>query len=107
MILRRISADGDTYLRTTRTSPIRGKIAAFAGAGVAVAVGTTAVMSYIAVFGAMDEHELSALNSRTIALMRQVENDSASAEELHGIVDKFHSDNPGYRASVSLKERSQ
>lgn len=104
MILRSISAGGDTYLRPTRPSPVRGKIAAFAGAGVAAAVGTTAVMSYIAVFGAMDEHELSALNSRTIALMRQVEDDSASEEELHRIVDKFRSDNPGYRASVSLRE---
>ena len=105
MILRRISADGDTYLRPTRTSPVRGKIATFAGAGVAAAVGTTAVMSYIAVFGAMDERELSALNSRTIALMRQVEGDTASEEELHQIVDKFRDDNPGYRAAVSLKER--
>lgn len=105
MILRRISADGDTYLRPTRMSPVRGTIAAFAGAGVAAAVGTTAVMSYIAVFEAIDEHELSALNSRTIALRRQVEDDSASEDELHRIVDKFRSDNPGYRAAVSLKER--
>jgi len=104
VILRRITADGDMDLRPARTSPVRGRIAAFAGAGVATAVGATAVMSYIAVFGAMEEHELSALNSRTIALMRQVDDGTADEEALRSIVDKFRADNPGYRASVSRKE---
>lgn len=104
MILRRINPHGDIPLNPTFSSSIRTKIAAFAGAGVAVAVGATAVMSYIAVFEAMDEHEQSALNSRTVALMRQVEDDTADDEALLQIVDKFRADNPGYRAAVSLSE---
>lgn len=104
MILRRMSADGERLLRHDRSSPVRGKIAAFAGAGVAAAVGATAVLSYFAVFGAMEEHELSSLNSRTVALTRQVQ--ETDGEELEGIVDKFRADNPWYRAAVSPAEHA-
>lgn len=106
MILRRLDAGGDALLRPARSSSIRGKIAAFAGAGVAAVVGATAVMSYVAVFGAIEDHELSALNTRTIALKRQVEDDNADEATLEAIVDKFRANNPGYRAAVSPKERS-
>lgn len=103
MILRRMSVEGKP-LRPDRSSPVRGKIAAFAGAGVTAAVGATAVMSYFAAINAIDERELSDLNSRSVALMRQVEDDQADEQMLRSIVDKFRADNPGYRAAVSLKE---
>lgn len=103
MILRRMSADG-VPLRPGRSSPVRSRIEAFAGAGVFAAVGTTAALSYLAVFSAMEEHELSALDSRTVALMRQVEDDQADEETLRFIVDKFRADNPGYRVAVALRQ---
>lgn len=106
MILRQLSADGQELLRPDRSSPVRSRIAMFAGAGVAAAVGATAVLSYLAVFGAMDEHELSTLNSRTLALMRQVPDGGVEDEGLQEIVDKFKADNPGYRAAVSAEQNA-
>lgn len=104
MILRRLNPGGESPLRTDRSFPVRNKIAAFAGTGVAVVVGATAVSSYFAVSGAMEEHDLSSLNSRTVALTRQVED--SDGRELQEIVDKFRADNPGYRAAVSPAENA-
>lgn len=101
-----MSADGELSLRPVRSSPIRSRIAVFAGAGVSTAVGATAVLSYLAVFSAIDEHELGALNSRTVALMRQVQDGDAAQGELQEVVDKFRADNPGYRAAVSPSQNA-
>ncbi|MCZ9293772.1 sensor histidine kinase [Corynebacterium meitnerae] len=105
------SAPSEGAAEDTTQSSLRGRVAAYAVAGVTVAVGMTALFSYFAVSGAIKQNELLELDSRTVALMRQTRDvleeaetnkDDANREvRFQELVDHFRTDNPGYLAAVS------
>lgn len=117
MILRRVAGAGYELADQTprelviaRPSSLRNRISSLSAAGVTIAVGATALMSFLAVSGASQENEILELESRTVALMRQAEYVSGqpgdNAEELAIVVDQFRADNPGYRVAVSPAENA-
>lgn len=73
-----------------------------------LAVGATALLSYVAVSGAMEDGEVLELEARTVALMRQtqyvLDTSGTDVEMLGMLVDQFRTDNPGYRVAVSPGE---
>ena len=115
MILRRVAGETQDIqgvrtreLELSRPSSLRSRIATLAAVLVTLAVGATALLSYVAVSGAMEDGEVLELEARTVALMRQTQyvlDTSGSDVEMLGIlVDQFRTDNPGYRVAVSPGE---
>lgn len=110
-VRRGASAPNEGAAEDTTQSSLRGRVAAYAAAGVTVAVGMTALISYFAVSGAIKQNELLELDSRTVSLMRQtrdvleeieINKDEANREvRFQELVDHFRTDNPGYLAAVS------
>ena len=110
-VRRGASAPNEGAAEDTTQSSLRGRVAAYAAAGVTVAVGMTALFSYFAVSGAIKQNELLELDSRTVSLMRQTRDvleevetnkDDANREvRFQELVDHFRTDNPGYLAAVS------
>ena len=110
-VRRGASAPNEGAAKDTTQSSLRGRVAAYAAAGVTVAVGMTALFSYFAVSGAIKQNELLELDSRTVSLMRQTRDvleeaetnkDDANREvRFQELVDHFRTDNPGYLAAVS------
>ncbi|EFK54453.1 HAMP domain-containing histidine kinase [Corynebacterium genitalium ATCC 33030] len=115
MILRRVAGETQDIqgvrsreLELSRPSSLRSRIATLAAVLVTLAVGATALLSYVAVSGAMEDGEVLELEARTVALMRQtqyvLDTSGTDVEMLGMLVDQFRTDNPGYRVAVSPGE---
>lgn len=115
MILRRVAGETQDIqgvrtreLELSRPSSLRSRIATLAAVLVTLAVGATALLSYAAVSGAMEDGEVLELEARTVALMRRtqyvLDTSGSDVEMLGMLVDQFRTDNPGYRVAVSPGE---
>ncbi|MCQ4627282.1 HAMP domain-containing histidine kinase [Corynebacterium sp. CCUG 65737] len=115
MILRRVAGETQDIqgvrsreLELSRPSSLRSRIATLAAVLVTLSVGATALLSYVAVSGAMEDGEVLELEARTVALMRQtqyvLDTSGTDVEMLGMLVDQFRTDNPGYRVAVSPGE---
>lgn len=96
---------GDFEVGGSRSTSLSSRVATSTVAGVTLAVGATAIMSYFAVFGTAEQAGVGDLDSRAVAVLSQtnelVNTGEVSEARLLELVETFRSNNPGYSVAVS------